>query len=256
MIETPISPRRHDRLTAFVAAFGIRAQKRPDGSRPDVAQLSILGDEASRPAHIVFRSRGHASHRDEPSVLAAVGIDFGGSINPLVGALPDELRIPLADSAGMAALATMFVAENDVPRCGGATVRDRLSEVIVVMAIRQAIAAGTVHAGLLAGLAHAALCPCLVAMHDDPGRPWRVDALARLAGMSRSHFTATFAEIVGDTPLSYLNAWRLALGHSRLSAGRSVKAVAAQVGFGSQAAFSRAFSRRYGYPPSAARQAT
>lgn len=248
MIETPIPRRLHDRLTAFVTAFGIRAHAH--GNARTHTQLCVIGNDPLRPSHLIFRSRGSAPAGEPSPVLATAHIDFGGPINPLVGALPAELRIPLDDAPGLAALAALFIAESDVPRCGGATVRDRLCEVIVVMAVRQAIAAGSVDAGLLAGLAHPSLCACMVAMHDDPARAWKVDALAQLAGMSRSHFTATFSRVVGTTPLAYLNAWRLALGHSRLGAGRSVKVVAAQVGFGSQAAFSRAFTRRYGYSPS------
>ena len=255
MIETPNSRPRHDRLTAFVAAFGIRAHPCAARGEHEGPRLFVLGEDAASPTHLVLRMRGRRSAKDAARVVASAQIDFGGSINPLVGALPDELRIPLEDAPAVAALAALFAAENEVPRCGGATVRDRLCEVIVVMAVRRAIAAGTVNGGLLAGLAHDALCPCLVAMHDDPAQGWRVDTLAQLAGMSRSHFTTTFTQVVGTTPLAYLNAWRLALGHSRLNAGHSVKAAAAQVGFGSQAAFSRAFSRRYGYPPSSVRQA-
>jgi AraC-like DNA-binding protein len=254
MIQTPIPRRLHDRLTAFVSAFGIRAQPCGDSGGDGAAQLFVIGEDAARPSHIVLRNGKRAWGTRAVRVLAAADIDFGGRINPLVGALPEELRIPLDDAPAVAALAALFVAESDVPRCGGGTVRNRLCEVIVVMAVRQAIARGAVGAGLLAGLAHPALCPCLVAMHDDPAQAWRVDTLALMAGMSRSHFTTTFAHVVGVTPLAYLNAWRLAVGHSRLNDGHSVKAAAAQVGFGSQAAFSRAFSRRYGYPPSSVSQ--
>jgi AraC-like DNA-binding protein len=62
-------------------------------------------------------------------------------------------------------------------------------------------------------------------------------------------FNAVTLTVVGETPGAYLTSWRLALGRRELRAGRSVKAVAARVGFGSAAAFSRAFSRKYGHPP-------
>jgi len=245
MIQTPETTRKHDRLAAFLQAFGLRAS-----SDPGPRHLFVLGDREGAPTEVVFRCRGGIVGQDAARILASAGIDFGGAMNPLVGALPDELAFPLQTQPGMRALAELLVGEEDVSRCGGATVRDRLCEVIVVLAIRRAIAAGTVTAGLLAGLADEVLAPCLVAIHDAPARTWPVAELARRAGLSRTHFSARFAAVVGMTPAAYVTSWRLAHGHSRLYAGGSVKAVARDAGFGSQEAFSRAFSRAYGYPPS------
>lgn len=250
MIKTPEKKASHDRLTAFLKTFALRADRWPMEGEMGAASLFVLGDTSGEVSHVVFRSRGGAASL-HAKVLASAGIDFGSDANPLTGALPEELLIPLADSAPMKALATLLVAEHEITRCGGSTVRDRLCEVIVVLAIRRAIAIGTVNAGLLAGLAHPQLYLCLIAMHDAPARDWRVERLAQIAGMSRSGFSTLFLHVVGKPPSAYLTGWRLALGQYRLRAGKSVKAVAAEVGFGSQAAFSRAFSREYGYPPSA-----
>lgn len=254
MIETPESTRSHDRLTAFLQAFGLSA--RAGGADGAAANLFVLGDRAGEASRLVFRCRGGNAGLHPGDILASACIDFGGQANPLVGALPDTLAFALDEQPQLRALAELLVAEGEVSRCGGSAVRDRLCEVIVVLAVRRAIAAGTVNAGLLAGLAHAELHRCLVAVHEAPARPWRVEQLAAIAGLSRGHFAATFTHVVGMTPAAYVTSWRLALGRSRLRGGRSVKAVAASVGFGSQEAFSRAFSRAYGYPPSAVAQAT
>jgi len=253
MIETPKPLRSHDRLTAFLQAFGLNAETCANDGADASANLCVIGDELRQPARVVFRCRGGMSGLDAKTILASARINFGGSMNPLIGALPDELEFALDEQPHMRALAELFVAEREVSRCGGATVRNRLCEVIVVLAVRRAIAAGTVNAGLLAGLAHAELCPCLIAIHDEPAKAWSVEELARIAGMSRSQFTTKFSKIVGMSPAAYVTSWRLSLGYNRLKAGSSVKAVAAEVGFGSQEAFSRAFSRAYGCPPSAAR---
>lgn len=256
MIQTLEIPRSHDRLTAFLQAFGLRAS-----SGPGPRNLFVLGDAHGRPHELVFRCRGGSGGGEgggggeAAPVLASAGIDFGGAINPLVGALPDELRLALPAQPALQALAELLVAESDTSRCGGATVRERLCEVIVVLAIRRAIAGGTVNAGLLAGLADETLSPCLVAIHEAPARAWPVADLARIAGLSRAHFNARFASVVGTTPAAYVTAWRLAFGQSRLQLGGRVKAVAHEAGFGSQEAFSRAFSRAYGYPPSAVKRA-
>lgn len=250
MIKNPETTRNHDRLTAFLKMFKLRAERWPIEGNVEAASLFVLGDASGEAFHVVFRSRGGAPSI-QTKMLASASIDFGSDSNPLNGALPEELLIPLEDSPPLKALAMLLVAEHDITRCGGSTVRDRLCEVIVILAIRRAIAIGTVNAGLLAGLAHAQLSPSLIAMHDEPARDWRIESLAEIAGMSRSHFSALFLQVVGKPPSTYLTQWRLALGRYRLRSGKSVKVVAAEVGFGSQAAFSRAFSREYGYAPSA-----
>ncbi|WP_245235561.1 helix-turn-helix transcriptional regulator [Mesorhizobium erdmanii] len=88
-----------------------------------------------------------------------------------------------------------------------------------------------------------------MAIHDKPALGWRTETLAQLTGMSRSHFMEQFTRTVGKTPAAYVTSWRLTLGRAEIAAGHSVKATARRVGFGSAAAFSRAFSRIYGYPP-------
>ncbi|WP_231906302.1 helix-turn-helix transcriptional regulator [Cupriavidus gilardii] len=256
MIEMPVREAKHDRLAAFLRAFGLRAVAGADAGRGGtLARLYVMGDADDAdggigvPTHLVFRASGGTPCHTDGAVLAAAAVDFGGATNPLVGALPDELVFPLAERPEMRGLAELFVAEVEDCRCGSPTVKDRLCEIIVVLAVRRAIAMGTVNAGLLAGLAHPRLHPCLVAMHDEPARQWRTDDLARIAGMSRSHFVAQFARTVGTTPADYLTSWRLAFGRAQLALGHSVKAVASRAGFGSAAAFSRAFSRQYGYAP-------
>ncbi|WP_312891169.1 helix-turn-helix domain-containing protein [Rhizobium laguerreae] len=72
--------------------------------------------------------------------------------------------------------------------------------------------------------------------------------------MSRSHFMALFRDVVGTTPQAYLTGWRLVIGRRKLSKGATVKTVARQVGFGSAAAFSRAYFRKSGDWPSLGRQ--
>jgi AraC-like DNA-binding protein len=256
MIEQPASPRKHDRLTAFLEAFGLRAGGgRADCESPAARLYVLADDDGHAPARIVFRARGGLPVQGCQGLLAEAGIDFGGIDNPLVGALPEELVFRLEGEPQLRGLSDLFVAEVENSRCGGRTIKDRLCEVIVVLAIRRAIAIGTVDAGLLAGLAHPKLHASLVAMHDDPARHWRIAALADIAGMSRSHFVAEFSKTVGEAPASYLTSWRLALGRAEMAAGHSVKTVAARVGFGSPAAFSRAFSRKYGHPPARMKKA-
>lgn len=247
MIESLYIGQRHDRLTAFLRAFALSTTR-----CDSVESANLLIIDAARsggPTHLLYRPRSTAALPAGATLCAASKVDFGGSANPLVCALPNELCIPLADEPQFLGLSELLVAESDAPRCGGGTVQTRLCEVIVVLAIRKAISIGAVDAGLLAGLAHPKLHRSLVALHDDPTRDWRLVELASIAGMSRGQFIATFKQTIGQSPGSYLNGWRLNLGRAALRSGRSVKSAAGTVGFGSAAAFSRAFSRKFGYSP-------
>lgn len=238
----------HDRLTAFLKAFELTATHCPSAESANL--LIIAADGLAAPTHLLYRARSVTTLAPGQTLLGAARVDFGGSANPLVGALPDELCFSLIDAPQLLGLSELIVAEVAVARCGGGAIRSRLSEVIAVLAIRRAIAIGTVDAGLLAGLAHPKLHMSLVAMHDDPGRNWRIGDLADIAEMSRGQFIEAFRQTVGQPPVAYLNGWRLALGRAELRSGRAVKSVASRVGFGSAAAFSRAFSRRFGHAPS------
>ncbi|WPE22674.1 AraC family transcriptional regulator [Shinella zoogloeoides] len=247
MTENPETKQKHDRLFAFLQAFPLEAH--PSDTIESANLLIAAIPDAQHPTHIFYRPRTGGS-LGTMVLLATASLDFGGHCNPLVDALPQEIVFELAAEPQLAALSELFMTERSFSRCGSGFIGKRLSEILVIYAIRRAIAEGTVTAGLLAGLAHSELHACLVSMHDDPTRPWRVKELAELSGMSRSRFMREFAETVGRPPLAYLARWRLTLAQLMLSKGYSVKVAAGRVGFGSASALSRAFSRHFGYAPS------
>ena len=64
-------------------------------------------------------------------------------------------------------------------------------------------------------------------------------------------FAARFAELVGESPIAYLTRWRMHVASEWLAEdGRTVSQIARQLGYGSEAAFSRAFKRVIGATPS------
>jgi transcriptional regulator GlxA family with amidase domain len=88
------------------------------------------------------------------------------------------------------------------------------------------------------------------AIHAAPEHEWTVAALAASTGLSRSRFAERFTTLVGEPPLTYLQRWRLTLAANMLRTGqRTVADIANAVGYKSEPAFSRAFTRFHGTPP-------
>lgn len=248
MIENPKILPKVDRLSAFFDTFELEASLEPPRTSDSRARLFMVGEPGCPVERIILRARGDVAR--EPTVLMTAAVDFEGEHNPLMNALPDHMVVNVNDIPTLRDTTAAFVAEALESRCGRSAALNRLCEVIVLLILRSAIDRGTTEPGLLAGLSHPLLHRALVAMHDQPSRAWNSDHLAATAGMSRSHFMALFRDVVGTTPQAYLTGWRLILARRKLAKGAKVKAVARQVGFGSAAAFSRAFFRKFGDWPS------
>ncbi len=131
----------------------------------------------------------------------------------------------------------------------------RLADVLVIQTVRAWLsdepdAAG----GWLAALRDPRLGPALAAVHRDPGHEWTLAGLAGLATMSRSSFAARFTAVVGLPPMTYVALARMRRAREMLLGGSSVAVVASALGYGSEAAFSRAFARITGQTPGRVRR--
>jgi AraC family transcriptional regulator, alkane utilization regulator len=91
----------------------------------------------------------------------------------------------------------------------------------------------------------------LTEIHRDPARHWTLEVLAHTVAMSRSAFAEHFTKFVGTPPMQYLTSWRMQIAANQLlSTTDSVMVVANRIGYDSEAAFSRAFKKVVGAPPS------
>ena len=130
-----------------------------------------------------------------------------------------------------------------------------LIDVLFIQAIREWRARERGGSGWAAGLADPRVGRALSAIHSQPAAAWTVGQLAEVAGLSRSAFAARFAGVVGCPPLKYVAAWRLDLAAHHLRAGKDkIGAIAARVGYGSEAALCRAFKAQFGVTPAAFRR--
>lgn len=181
-------------------------------------------------------------------VCAQLSFD-GGTANPIAAALPPFVCLPLKHLQGCEAVLELLFAEAAAEYCGRQAMLDRLFEVVLIQVLRVLMETGQTRVGMLNGLSHPQLRKALTAIHDQPEKQWSLEDLAGVSGMSRSVFANDFREAVGLTPGSYLQGWRIGLAQKALLAGRSLKLIAQEVGYGSEAALSRAFKAQNGKSP-------
>jgi AraC-like DNA-binding protein len=168
--------------------------------------------------------------------------------------LPKILKVHVADEPSGQWLANSIrfsVGEVNGSNAGSGLVLAKLSEVLFVETLRRYI--NTLppdQIGWLAGARDPIIGQALALLHKEPADPWTLSNLARRVGLSRSRLAERFRHFLAESPMAYLAQWRLKLGAEILqSTDDSVAEVAAAVGYGSEAAFNRAFKREFDCPP-------
>jgi AraC-like DNA-binding protein len=217
--------------------------------------VSQLLAEQSTVDRLVLR---HGGNGDFAQVIVGQFRFEHQSLPAIMAALPAVIHIRKCDSATagwLEGLAHFLMVESQTPNPGSSLMVSRLIDLMVIRTLRTwAMAEETRGSGWLGALADARVSRALSAIHDAPFRRWTVAELAGVAGMSRSSFAERFAALVGEAPLHYQARWRLTLAVDLLQKpGARVGDVARQIGYDSDAAFSRAFKAMFGYAPVEAR---
>lgn|SRR5512146_559891 len=173
---------------------------------------------------------------------------------PLLSLLPTALLVAGNDARGEGAVQTalrLVQQELEARAPGWRTSVDRLFDVLFVHVLRAwAEAQGDSGASWLLALRDPVIARALAAMHGKPAEPWTTERLAREVNLSRATLIRRFTALVGVPPLAYLWRWRLDLAARELRlTGDPVSVIARRVGYESEFAFSRAFSRCRGKAP-------
>ncbi|MEO1035860.1 MAG: AraC family transcriptional regulator [Pseudomonadota bacterium] len=200
-----------------------------------------------------------ASAQDQPGTSMLCGevvIQHTGNA-ALLDSLPPVFILPRThDTAWLTTLLQLIVAESLASETPSNVVLDRLCELLFVFALRHYASAISGEPSLLNLYGDARLAKALRAVHADPRRDWQLETLAAEATMSRTRFAKAFRDLSGWTAMHYVTWWRMQLARSLLESGRGVADVADAVGYRSEAAFSRAFSKAFGTSAGAVRRAS
>jgi AraC-like DNA-binding protein len=226
------SPGQHDEPPQLSHGGGGRTSRFVCGYLNCDQRFSPLVD--ALPTMLLVRSR------DDYSSIEAVDTR---------GTLPEV--VPQGSGTWLGTTLKFTVNEARTARPGNAAILGRLTELMFVEILREYMQRLPANqGGWLSGLNDPSVGKALRLMHEDPVRDWTVDELAREAAVSRSVLAQRFTELVGEAPMRYLAGWRMQLAKQMMREGTAnIQDIATRVGYESEAAFSRAFKRATGSPP-------
>ncbi|HEY5853230.1 MAG TPA: AraC family transcriptional regulator [Aldersonia sp.] len=193
----------------------------------------------------------HADHPDRPRWVTGTFSVEDTVAGPLLSVLPPAIIVAANPDRDWLTLSLqLLLAEVTSPSPGSAVMISRILDLLFIHTLREWSARDTASPGWLTAALDPALAAALVAIHRDPRHRWTVEKLAEQAKLSRSSFAERFTRRLGQPPATYVTGYRLDhAAHLLRASTASVSTISRQVGYASEAAFSRAFQRRFGTPP-------
>jgi AraC-like DNA-binding protein len=227
-------------------------------SSPDAPSTGLLDIPVERVGETYERMRFGGGGERTQIAYAAMTVDEPLTAR-LVAELPGLIRVDAWDGGRTGAFGTvlrLLADEAQTLEPGGEAVMTRLADVLVIHVLRQWLRTSSdASTGWLAALRDPHVGRALARLHARPEHDWSLVELARQAGMSRSAFAERFTALLGEPPMRYLAGWRLEQAYTALTTTTdSVAAISRRVGYGSEAAFGRAFKRHHGASPGAVRR--
>ena len=282
VLDPPWSLRIQDRapLTVVAMVRG-RAWLHPDDEAPerlrpgDVAiargpEPYTVADEVTTPVQVVIHPGERCATPDGRDLhdvmdlgLRTWGNSPTGSTVMLVGTYHMDgdvsqrlLRclpavVVLRDEPATAPLVSLLSDEVQRDEPGQTAVLDRQLDLLLITALRAWFARPEAEPPRwYRASADPVVGPALRLLQHNPAHPWTVEDLAAKVGVSRAALARRFTALVGEPPMAYLTAWRLALAADLLrDPDATLAAVARQVGYTTPFALSAAFKRVHGVSP-------
>lgn len=181
------------------------------------------------------------------------------TMDQLFATLPSLLHVSLSDSTpelDLQRIVSMIRAEVDADAPGAVAIVEALSTVLLTLALRIHSRRDALSPSLLRLIGDARLARATQAILADPGRDWTLEQLAELSAMSRATFARRFAELSATTPGALLLQVRMSRAADLLRRSqRGIADIGAEMGYQSEAAFSKAFRRAMAMSPASFRRA-
>lgn len=227
------------------AAADLPAQPQPDGVYGPSGGVDneLNGDLNDEPAP------------DDTLLLCGAYRLDRGQAHPFLRALPEVVHVPARPGRhpALRAAVDLLATELRDPRQGADVTLPALLDLLLVYLLRAWLDEASPRrsgSGWLAALTDPAVATALNLLHREPARPWTVQELGEKVGMSRTAFAKRFTSLTGQSPMAYLTWWRLSTAARILrTSDTTLAAVAQQVGYTSEFAFSNAFKRTFGTAP-------
>ncbi|MFC3120289.1 helix-turn-helix transcriptional regulator [Agaribacter flavus] len=265
-----------DPLSLVLQTFGVRADVFFTGN---LCNLQDFSEESGQRGHLhilksgaldLIDKRGKRLRIEEPTVIffprgeqhrfipdAESGADLVCatleyakiSTSPIAKALPSHLLLPMKAYPKFPVICDALFAEAFSEEYGRITAINRWLDLFLIEILRTCLQNNLITTGLMAGLAHPKLAKAMAAIHTEPAKHWTLDSLAAEAFMSRAKFAASFKDVIGQTPASYLLDWRMTLARSMLKKGKPVNEVAEAIGYENSSAMARVFKKVVGVSP-------
>lgn len=211
--------------------------------------------EENHPVNLPQKSRQgpfelHQIGQGTPNLKMFCGAFYYQKNALLTASLPEYLHLNLSDTP-IQPLVRLFLQEAGKQENGSQSVINALANVLFIYILRHAISNGTIQQGVLYALQDKRLNPALIEVLQSPEQNWNIERLAARASMSRANFIRVFQQQVGISPGKFLTKVRLDLAAFLLKqTQQSVLSIALEVGYQSEAHFSKAFKAAYGLSPS------
>jgi AraC-like DNA-binding protein len=216
----------------------------PNAPAIDIRKIHVMKDRSS------FFSNGGCD-------FSFVGCRFVFQINDtlrFITSLPEPIVIKTQreENAGIKDFLSRLSSEIENSGPGSELITEHLLQIILTQALRMLLSSGALGRGegWFYAMADKNIGLALTRIHDQPGRKWRLDELAGVAGMSRTAFTTRFRKLAGYSVNEYIRIWRFSLAIERMVANKEkISQIAFDLGYESESAFSTAFKKSMGASP-------